>query len=174
VHIRSTSAIIPLLLSGVLLSGLIALSGCDRGDHPGNIGKPAPEFSISDGSESLDINRLRGKVVVLNLWATWCAPCVEELPSLLDLSKRMPALAVVAVSTDQDPEVYQRFLVQHHVSVTTVRDADQRINAIYGTVQIPETYIIDKHGIIRRKFIGAQDWTSTEMSSYLGKLDQEN
>lgn len=168
-HIRSTSAIIPLLLSG-----LLGLSGCDRGDHPSNIGKPAPEFSISDGSESLDINQLRGKVVVLNLWATWCAPCVQELPSLLDLSKRMPALAVVAVSTDQDPEIYQRFLVQHHVSVTTVRDADQRINALYGTVQIPETYIIDKHGMIRRKFIGAQDWTSAEIDSYLGKLEKEN
>ena len=168
-HLRRTFAAVPLLLSG-----LIALSGCDRGDHPGNIGKPAPEFAISDGSESLDLNHLRGKVVVLNLWATWCAPCVEELPSLLDLSKRMPGLAVVAVSTDQDSQIYQHFLVQHHVSVTTVRDAGQRINALYGTVQIPETYIIDKHGIIRRKFIGAQDWTSTEIASYLRKLQQES
>ena len=159
---------------GVLLLTLVGLAGCDRGQHPGNIGKPAPEFSISDGSESLEINTLRGKVVVLNLWATWCPPCVEELPSLLDLSRHMPQLAVVAVSTDQDPEVYHRFLVQRHVDVTTVRDADQRINALYGTVQIPETYIIDKHGIIRRKFIGAQDWTGSEITSYLTKLQQEN
>ena len=168
-HLRTNSA-----ASLFILSGLLALSaGCDRGQHPGNIGKPAPQFSISDGQESLDLEKLRGRVVVLNLWATWCAPCVEELPSLLDLSHRMPALAVVAVSTDQDPEVYHRFLVQHHVNVTTVRDADQRINALYGTVMIPETYIIDKHGIIRRKFIGAQDWTGAEITSYLTRLEQE-
>lgn len=157
----------------MLLSSLFLIAGCDRGQHPGNIGKPAPEFSISDGSESLEIAKLQGRVVVLNLWATWCAPCVEELPSLLTLSRRLPSLAVVAVSTDQDPDVYHQFLVQHHVDVTTVRDADQRINALYGTVQIPETYIIDKHGRIRRKFIGAQDWTGAEIISYLTNLQQE-
>lgn len=168
-HLRRTFAV-----SLTVLSCVLGMAGCDRGQQPGNIGKVAPEFAISDGSQSLDLHQLRGKVVVLNLWATWCAPCVEELPSLLDLSQRMPQLAVVAVSTDQDPQVYQRFLVQHHVSVTNVRDADQRINALYGTVQIPETYIIDKHGVIRRKFIGAQAWTGPEISSYLSQLEREN
>jgi cytochrome c biogenesis protein CcmG, thiol:disulfide interchange protein DsbE len=107
---------------------------------------------------------------VLNLWATWCAPCVEELPSLLSLQKQMPQLAIVAVSMDQDPDVYKRFLVEHHVDVLTVRDEDQKVNVLYGTVQIPETYIIDKQGVLRRKFIGAQDWTSPEITSYLSKI----
>jgi thiol-disulfide isomerase/thioredoxin len=109
-------------------------------------------------------------VVVLNLWATFCAPCIEELPSLLALQRQMPELAVVAVSMDTDPDIYHRFLVQHHVDVLTVRDEDQRVNALYGTVQIPETYIIDKQGILRRKFIGAQNWTSPEIAGYLSKL----
>jgi thiol-disulfide isomerase/thioredoxin len=109
-------------------------------------------------------------VVVLNLWATYCAPCVEELPSLLALQQKMPALAVVAVSTDQDDAVYRKFLAQHHVDVLTVRDADQKVNQMYGTVLIPETYIIDRQGVIRRKFIGAQDWTSGEIVEYLTKL----
>jgi len=146
------------------------LAGCDRGDHPGNIGKIAPEFIMSDAGQTVDINKLHGKIVVLNLWATWCAPCVEELPSLLALQKRMPQLAVVGVSTDQDPDVYHHFLLQHHVDLLTVRDADQKVNALYGTVLIPETYIIDRDGIIRRKFVGAQDWTSPEITDYLSKL----
>ena len=62
------------------------------------------------------------------------------------------------------------FLVEHHVDVLTVRDADQQVNALYGTVQIPETYIIDKRGVLRRKFIGAQDLTSPEITGYLAKL----
>lgn len=153
-----------------LALGILVVTGCDRGSHPGNIDKPAPQFVLGDGSRSVDLSKLHGRVVVLNLWATFCAPCIEELPSLLALQRQMPDLAVVAVSMDQDPDVYRRFLVEHHVDVLTVRDEDQRVNALYGTVQIPETYIIDKQGILRRKFIGAQNWTSPEITGYLAKL----
>ena len=146
------------------------LSGCDRGSHPEYIGKPAPVFTMSDGVQTVDLAKLRGKIVVLNLWATYCAPCVEELPSLLALQQKMPGIAVVAVSTDQDDAVYRKFLVKHHVDVLTVRDADQKVNQMYGTVLIPETYIIDRQGIIRRKFIGAQDWTQPDIVDYLNKL----
>ncbi|MBB5316229.1 TlpA family protein disulfide reductase [Tunturibacter empetritectus] len=157
-----------LLMSAVLGSLLVA--GCDRGSHPGNIDKPAPQFVMGDGIRTVDLSKLRGRVVVLNLWATWCAPCIEELPSLLALQRQMPELAIVAVSMDQDPDVYKRFLVDHHVDLLTVRDEDQKVNALYGTVQIPETYIIDKQGVLRRKFIGAQVWTSSEITSYLSKM----
>ncbi|NYF89241.1 TlpA disulfide reductase family protein [Tunturiibacter empetritectus] len=157
-----------LLMSAVL--GSLLAAGCDRGSHPGNIDKPAPQFVMGDGTRTVDLSRLRGRVVVLNLWATWCAPCIEELPSLLALEKQMPELAIVAVSMDQDPDVYKRFLVDHHVDLLTVRDEDQKVNALYGTVQIPETYIIDKQGVLRRKFIGAQVWTSPEITSYLSKM----
>jgi thiol-disulfide isomerase/thioredoxin len=150
--------------------GTLLVAGCDRGSHPGNIDKPAPQFVMGDGVRTVDLSKLRGRVVVLNLWATWCAPCIEELPSLLALQKQMPELAIVAVSMDQDPDVYKRFLVEHHVDVLTVRDEDQKVNALYGTVQIPETYIIDKQGVLRRKFIGAQVWTSPEITSYLSRM----
>jgi thiol-disulfide isomerase/thioredoxin len=153
-----------------LVLALLVVTGCDRGSHPGNIDKPAPQFIIGDSSRTVDLNKLRGRVVVLNLWATFCAPCIEELPSLLALQRQMPDLAVVAVSMDTDPDIYRRFLVQHHVDVLTVRDEDQRVNALYGTVQIPETYIIDRQGVLRRKFIGAQNWTSPEIIGYLSKL----
>ncbi len=155
--------------SAGLLAALLT-AGCDRGSHPGNIGKPAPEFVIGDGTRTVDLNQLRGHIVILNLWATWCAPCVEELPSLLALQQRMPQLAVVGIATDEDPDVYHHFLVEHHVDLLTVRDGDARINALYGTVMIPETYIIDRNGIIRRKLIGAQDWTSPDILDYLAKL----
>ena len=153
-----------------LVLGTLLVTGCDRGSHPGNIDKPAPQFVLSDGTRTADLSKLRGRIVVLNLWATFCAPCIEELPSLLALQRQMPDVAVVAVSMDTDPDIYRRFLVQHHVDVLTVRDEDQRVNALYGTVQIPETYIIDRQGVLRRKFIGAQNWTSPEITGYLSKL----
>src|SRR5580692_4089046 len=107
-------------------------AGCDRGSHPGNINKPAPQFILSDGTQTIDLSKLRGRVVVLNLWATYCAPCIEELPSLLEMQKRMPEIAVVAVSIDQDPDVYHKFLLKHHVDLLTVRDEEMRVNALYG------------------------------------------
>ena len=160
------------LIAATLLAGF-GLSfglGCDRGSEPANIGKTAPEFVVSDGTTTVDLDKLRGKVVVLNLWASYCAPCVEELPSLLALHEKMPRIAIVAVSTDQDAAVYRRFLDRHHVTLTTVRDEAGRVNQLYGTELIPETYIIDRNGVIRRKFISAQDWTGPDIVDYLNRL----
>jgi cytochrome c biogenesis protein CcmG/thiol:disulfide interchange protein DsbE len=153
-----------------LALAMLLATGCDRGSHPGNIDKPAKQFALTDSGRTVDLSKLRGHVVVLNLWATWCAPCIEELPSLLALHKELPDLEIVAVSIDQDPDVYHRFLLQHHVDILTFRDADQRVNALYGTVQIPETYIIDRQGILRRKFVSAQDWTSPSIVNYLKRM----
>ncbi|WP_242617766.1 TlpA family protein disulfide reductase [Edaphobacter modestus] len=130
----------------------------------------APSFSISDGSQSIDLSKLRGKVVVLNFWASWCAPCVEELPTLIELQRKMPQVAVIAISTDEDDGAYKRFLAEHHVDLTTIRDGEQRVNALYGSFRYPETYVIDQKGVLRRKFIGPQVWTSPEIVDYLTKL----
>jgi thiol-disulfide isomerase/thioredoxin len=127
-------------------------------------------FALNDGEHTVDLNKLHGRVVVLNFWASWCAPCIEELPSLEQLQRDLPQVQVVAVSTDEDAAAYERFLQQHSVSLLTVRDGDQRSNAMYGSFRFPETYVIDKSGMIRRKFIGPQEWTSPEIVSYLKKL----
>ena len=127
-------------------------------------------FALNDGEHTVDLNKLHGRVVVLNFWASWCAPCIEELPSLEQLQRDLPQVQVVAVSTDEDAAAYERFLQQHSVSLLTVRDGDQRSNAMYGSFRFPETYVIDKNGMIRRKFIGPQEWTSPEIVSYLKKL----
>ena len=75
-------------------------------------------------------------------------------------------MQLVAVSTDEDADAYSRFLSLHHVDFTTVRDGEGKSNALYGTFRYPETYVIDKHGIVRRKFIGPQDWTSPEIRRF--------
>lgn len=160
-------------LTRLLVIGLtttLLSAGCDRGNHPQNIGAPAPEFAISDGIHSVDLNKLRGHVVLVNLWASWCAPCIEELPSLLALQHQMPGVTVVAISMDEDDGAYRTFLARNHVDLLTIRDPDARINALYGTVQIPETYAIDRNGILRRKFVNAQNWTSPEIIDYLKRL----
>lgn len=159
-----------LLVSALLGTVALSMTACDRGDHPARIGSKAPEFTVTDGRESLDLNKLRGRVVVLNFWATSCVPCIEEIPSLAELQRRMPNLSVVAVSSDEDDALYRRFLTQYNVGFLTVRDPSYRIPHMYGTVKIPETYVIDRKGVLRRKFVSAQNWTSPEILEYLNRL----
>ncbi|MEO8737162.1 MAG: TlpA disulfide reductase family protein [Edaphobacter sp.] len=156
--------------AGVVLAMLL-VAGCDRGSHPGQIGAVAPTFTVNDGAHSVDLTKLHGDVVVLNFWATWCAPCIEELPTLVAMQHQLPQIKVLAISTDEDATAYSQFLTTHPLNgLTTVRDGQQRSNALYGTFRYPETYVIDRKGIIRRKFIGPQDWTNPEIMAYLKKL----
>lgn len=152
------------------LALLLLVVGCDRGQHPGQINTIAPPFSIGDGSNSSNLSKLRGKVVLLNFWASWCTPCIEEIPSLEELQRKMPQIEVVAISTDEDESAYKRFVQDRHVSLHTVWDGKQQVNSLYGTFRYPETYVIDRNGILRRKFIGPQVWTSPEIMEYLAKL----
>jgi peroxiredoxin len=144
--------------------------GCERGAHPAQIGQAAPDFTVSDGATTVHLASYRGRVVVLSFWATWCAPCIEEMPSLLALHHDEPGLAIVAISTDEDQEAYNSFLARHHVDLITVRDPAEQAAHLYHSSMWPETYVIDTQGIIRRKFIGAQDWSSPEIRAYLKSL----
>ncbi|MFZ0948800.1 MAG: TlpA disulfide reductase family protein [Candidatus Sulfotelmatobacter sp.] len=160
------------LSSAALVFILLALSGCYSGTRPPRIGSAAPDFTVRDAERTVTLSQLKGQVVVLNFWATWCPPCIEEMPSLVQMQQRMKprGVTVLAVSVDVDQDNYQRFLRDHNVNLLSVRDADQKSNALYGTFKFPETYVIDRGGIVRRKFIGPVDWTEPDVIEYLGKL----
>ena len=147
---------------------LLVLAGCYSNSRPSRIGSKAPDFTV----ENVTLSQMHGQVVVLNFWATWCAPCVEEVPSLVEMQRRMKdkGVTVLAVSVDADQGAYQRFVKNHNVNLLTVRDPDQKSNSLYGTSVFPETFIIDRNGVVRRKFIGAVDWTEPEITNYLSKL----
>ena len=155
------------------LSGLlILLTGCYSGSRPPRIGSPAPDFIVQDADRKVELRDYRGKIVVLNFWATWCPPCVEEMPSLVQLQQRFKAkgVTVLGVSVDADGDAYHRFITDHKIDFLTVRDADQKSNNLYGTFKFPETYIIDRDGIVKRKFIGPVDWNQPEIVDFLSKL----
>jgi cytochrome c biogenesis protein CcmG, thiol:disulfide interchange protein DsbE len=160
------TAYLPVLLT-VLLSG-----ACYQGSRPGHIGAAAPDFSVQDSDRKVALNQFRGQVVVLNFWATWCPPCTEELPSLINMQDRLRARGVVVlgVSIDVDNDAYHRFLKQRSVNFLTVRDPEQKVADLYGTAGWPETYVIDRQGVLRRKIVGPVDWTAPDMVNFLSKL----
>ena len=150
--------------------GLFLAGGCDRGQRPRELGKVAPAFTLHDGARTISLSQYRGKVLLLNFWASWCPPCVDEMPSLMALHHRLPKLSILGVSIDTDPQAYGNFLAQYGVDFPTIRDPSAATMHRYGTVQIPESYLIDRSGHIVRKYVSEQDWTSPAIVDTLSSI----
>ena len=148
------------------------MAGCYGRSRPPRIGSVAPDFTVQDSEHKVTLSELRGKVVVLNFWASWCQPCIEETPSLIEMQHKLrdKGVTVLAVSIDDDDDSYHKFLTNFRVDLLTVRDPNKVSNAMYGTFKFPESYVIDRNGVMRRKFIGEVDWTSPEVVEFLTKL----
>ena len=160
------------LVSLIALTAITLLAGCYSGSRPPRIGTKAPDFTVTDADRTVSLSQYRGQVVVLNFWASWCPPCVEETPSLVQMQQRLKekGVVVLSVSEDVDESAYHRFLKTYNMNVITVRDPAAKTKGLYGTVMIPETYVIDRNGILRRKFVSAVDWNTPEITDFLSKL----
>jgi peroxiredoxin len=127
-------------------------------------GDRAPEFSLpSLDGRSVSLSSCRGKVVMVHFWATWCPPCVDEIPTLERLHRAYfgKDLEILAVSVDEGGAgAVGRFMQKNRFALPVLLNSDQSVSRAYGTVKFPETYLIDREGIVRQKVIGAVDWTS--------------
>lgn len=165
------------LLSGLSLTAVAALlllvaSPYSRQGEANVVGSKAKDFSFELNGKPTRLSDLRGKLVIVNFWATWCAPCVAEMPSLNRMHQQIASSGgmVLGVSIDEDEAQYRKFLQQYQVAFPTFRDPSKNIAASYGTFGWPETYVIDRDGIIARKLIGPQVWDSPEMIAYLKRV----
>jgi len=121
-------------------------------------GSQAPKFTIkSDTGATLTPTDFGGKLLLLNFWASWCGPCVEEAPSLKQLSEqfRSAGLVVVGVSVDRKESAYADFLKRFQLGFPNYRDPAQELSYRYGSYKFPETYLIDRSGKVMMKIIGS-------------------
>jgi cytochrome c biogenesis protein CcmG/thiol:disulfide interchange protein DsbE len=134
-------------------------------------GDTAPEFTVAtDAGRSVSLPNFGGKVLVLNFWASWCPPCVQETPSLSQFAQQYAnkGVVVLAVSVDKDEKAYRGFLQKFKPAFLTARDT--KIHEDYGTFMYPETYIIDTQGRVVRKIAEAADWTDPSVTRYIDSL----
>ena len=131
----------------------------------------APQFSLTaDNGQTVSLPNFGGKVLLLNFWASWCGPCVEETPSLSKLARDYASkgLVVLGVSVDKDPQAYQNFLRKYSPAFLTARDL--KIHEDYGTCMYPETYIIDAKGRVLLKIAEPADWSDPKVTQYIDSL----
>jgi thiol-disulfide isomerase/thioredoxin len=164
----------------LLTVALLTLSACSKPESAKKLSSakengPAPEISvtsISDGSVQ-KLSGLKGKVVLLNFWATWCPPCREEIPSMMKLNKSMAGkpFQMLAVSIDEGGKpAIDAFFKETGFMLPTYQDAEGNAAKLFGITGVPETFIIDKQGIVVKKIIGGLAWDSTEVASFLEGL----
>jgi cytochrome c biogenesis protein CcmG/thiol:disulfide interchange protein DsbE len=162
-----------LILAAAVLYAFAAPSY--RQGEPSLAGRKAQDFDMQITGAS-HLSDLRGKVVVLNFWASWCPPCLEETQSLNTLQQAITAKGgvVLGISVDEDKDAYEKFLVDNHVVFPTYRDATKKTATDYGTSMFPETYLIDRKGRLARKIVGPQDWQSIEIMRSIDILLTQN
>lgn len=139
--------------------------------------RPAPDWTLAtqDGRQ-LSLKDLRGKVVFLNFWASWCPPCREEMPSMENLARKYKDrdLVMVAISQDTDPEQMNgflgRFMPDGKYTMHIPLDPEGKVARSYGTQLLPETYIIDREGRIVARFVNKYDWNRDEVDRFIERL----
>jgi len=161
------------ILIGVLLAAVSYVIYESLQERIVNVGDAAPDFAVvADSGRKISRADFGGRLLVLNFWATWCPPCIEEMPSLDELQRRLgpSGLVVVGVSVDKSEKAYRNFLQRAKVSFQTARDPEAGISAEYGTFKYPETYLIDTNGKVLQKHIGPKLWTDEKLVSDIRSL----
>lgn len=158
---------------GALLAAAIWFVAGRRSSGPVRIGEEAPNFTVPNlKSGNLDLRDFRGKVVVLNFWATWCPPCVDETPSLEAFARQLKdkGVVVLGVSVDEQQAALVKFVANYHLTYPIGRDPSRALAARYGTFKFPETYIIDRTGHVAEKIIGETNWSDPRMITFVEAL----
>jgi peroxiredoxin len=166
--------------TGVLLVVLALVIVYSVQDHVVGVGDSAPEFRVkTERGTVITPKDFGGKVLILNFWASWCTPCVQELPSLNQIQQTFASqgLVVLGVNVDSKEELYRNMLKRFQITFQTVRDPQENINYRYGTYKIPESYIIDRNGKVVQKYAGLPEvngewkvWTDPQIVSYVRSL----
>ena len=137
-------------------------------------GRPAPDFTFPDlDGRKVSLSDFRGKVVLVNIWATWCPPCRDEMPSMQKLYDRFKGedFELLAVSIDAEGhKAVAPFMRKMNLTFPALLDPKEKIRGLYKITGVPESFIIDKNGILVQRIIGPLDWSTPKVFQFFQEL----
>ena len=160
----------PVVLIILVISAFAGIGSAEKEDK-----LSAPDFTLKTlGNKKESLKDLRGKYVFLNFWATWCGPCIDEMPSMEKLYqkfKNKKNFEMLAVSIDKGgADTVRRFVTENKLTFTILLDSDSGVAAAYGVTGIPSTYLIDPHGYVINRAVGARDWGTKDSIEFFEKM----
>jgi peroxiredoxin len=151
-----------------------ALLSGDKTRDPIEPGLVAPGFSLPvlGGEAKLSLESLRGKVVLLNFWATWCKPCEDEMPAMENLYQTLGSqdFELVAVSVDDDRGAVEEFTARLGLTFPILLDPQKQAADAYQSYRFPESYLIDREGVLVARYIGPRDWDAPAYVARIRRL----
>jgi cytochrome c biogenesis protein CcmG/thiol:disulfide interchange protein DsbE len=165
---RLIAILVVILTAGLLITGCTANSESSIA----TVGEAAPNFELQNlDGQSISLSGLRGKPVLINFWASWCGPCVSEMPYIQEINKEWSdkGLIVLAINLGDNASQAEQFLQDHNLSLPVLLDTNKVVAPKYGIRAIPTTFFIDKEGIVRVKIIGAFP-SKAAIESRLGEI----
>jgi peroxiredoxin len=162
-----------LIAAAVAITSILALVSGAPNSAPIGRGSPAPHFALprSDGGPPVSLDDLRGKVVLVNFWATWCKPCEDEMPAMERLYRRLPRdqFELVAISVDDAPEPVEAFTRRLGLTFPIAMDVGQKVAAAWSTLRFPETLLVDHDGVVIERYVGAKAW---DLPAYRARIER--
>ena len=152
------------------------IAACGERPVVATVGEPAPDFTLVDlKGNTWTLSELKGQVVFVNFWATWCPPCVQEMPSMQKLYTMLPKdkFKMLAILNSDVPSLGDSFAKRFGITLPILNDQSNKIGLKYGLTGLPETFIVDKQGVVQEKIIGPAQWDSSQTIQMLMKyIDQ--
>lgn len=163
-----------LFLLAIVVFGIFSRRTTPQDDLAPRIGQLAPDFTLPDlQGNQVQLSGLRGKVVFINFWATWCPPCIEEMPTMQRLYDRLheQGLEILAISIDPlGAQVVAPFMQRYRLTFPALLDPQEHVNRLYRTGGVPESFVIDKQGRLVEKVVGPRDWSHPQVTAMFERL----
>lgn len=167
--------LLPVFVTALVFAyGLLTRNDSTADKPKTQVGQPLADFSLANlQGDTVQLSRLQGRVVFINIWATWCKPCIDEMPTIQQLYQKLQPSGLEVLTVSLDPlgkQIVEPFMRRYQLTFPVLLDLKSEVERLYGTTGVPESFIVDKEGRLIEKIVGPRDWAHPNMIARFQQL----